>query len=97
MFWRARHFGRLGLISTMALVTAFGSYLNVHEGPQRIAKGADTTALMPGMILSNEPGFYQEGQYGIRIENFDRGATCGKLIPASLNLKRSLLPPLPWK
>ena len=41
----------------------------MHEGPQRIAKGADTTALMPGMILSNEPGFYQEGQYGIRIEN----------------------------
>ena len=46
-----------------------GSYLNVHEGPQRIAKGADSTALMPGMIVSNEPGFYQEGQYGIRIEN----------------------------
>jgi Xaa-Pro aminopeptidase len=45
-----------------------GSYLNVHEGPQRIAK-AGTVALKPGMILSNEPGFYLTGQYGIRIEN----------------------------
>lgn len=45
-----------------------GSYLNVHEGPQRIAKGS-SQALMPGMILSNEPGFYKTGDYGIRIEN----------------------------
>ena len=46
-----------------------GSYLSVHEGPQRIAKGQNTTALMPGMIVSNEPGYYKEGAYGIRIEN----------------------------
>ena len=46
-----------------------GSYLGVHEGPQRIAKAPNTTALQPGMILSNEPGFYKEGAYGIRIEN----------------------------
>jgi len=45
-----------------------GSYLSVHEGPQRISKfGA--TALEPGMILSNEPGYYKAGAYGIRIEN----------------------------
>jgi Xaa-Pro aminopeptidase len=45
-----------------------GSYLSVHEGPQRIAKSGGT-ALEPGMILSNEPGLYREGRYGIRIEN----------------------------
>lgn len=46
-----------------------GSYLNVHEGPQRISKGAGGVALQPGMILSNEPGYYKTGEYGIRIEN----------------------------
>jgi Xaa-Pro aminopeptidase len=45
-----------------------GSYLSVHEGPQRIAK-TGTTALEGGMILSNEPGYYKTGAYGIRIEN----------------------------
>ena len=46
-----------------------GAFLSVHEGPQRIAKNGHKTALKPGMILSNEPGFYKEGAYGIRIEN----------------------------
>lgn len=46
-----------------------GSYLAVHEGPQRIAKLASDVALEPGMILSNEPGYYKPGAYGIRIEN----------------------------
>ncbi len=46
-----------------------GSYLNVHEGPQRIAKGSLGVPLEAGMILSNEPGFYKTGAYGIRIEN----------------------------
>lgn len=45
-----------------------GSYLSVHEGPARINK-SDRTAFEPGMILSNEPGFYKQGEYGIRIEN----------------------------
>jgi Xaa-Pro aminopeptidase len=45
-----------------------GSYLSVHEGPARINK-TDRTPLEPGMILSNEPGYYKEGRYGIRIEN----------------------------
>jgi Xaa-Pro aminopeptidase len=45
-----------------------GSYLCVHEGPQRLAK-TGTVALKPGMIVSNEPGYYQSGAYGIRIEN----------------------------
>ncbi len=45
-----------------------GSYLAVHEGPQRIAK-TGTEKLLPGMILSNEPGYYKQGGYGIRLEN----------------------------
>ncbi|WP_312163041.1 aminopeptidase P family protein [Phenylobacterium sp.] len=46
-----------------------GSYLGVHEGPQRISKLPNFVALRPGMIVSNEPGYYKEGAYGIRIEN----------------------------
>ena len=46
-----------------------GVYLGVHEGPQRIAKGWSPIPLETGMIVSNEPGYYREGQYGIRIEN----------------------------
>ncbi len=51
-----------------------GSFLAVHEGPQRIAKSAGGQAgtgqeLLPGMFLSNEPGYYKTGAYGIRIEN----------------------------
>jgi Xaa-Pro aminopeptidase len=56
-----------------------GSFLSVHEGPQRIAKSAGAPSsglgggteqeLLPGMILSDEPGYYKAGEYGIRIEN----------------------------
>ncbi len=48
-----------------------GSYLGVHEGPQAIAPGPRgiAAALREGMIISNEPGYYKEGEYGIRIEN----------------------------
>ena len=51
-----------------------GSYLSVHEGPARIAKpsypgSGPSEPLLPGMILSNEPGYYKAGEYGIRIEN----------------------------
>ena len=45
-----------------------GSFLSVHEGPQRIAK-TGTEKLVEGMILSNEPGYYKPGHYGIRLEN----------------------------
>ncbi|WP_417669892.1 aminopeptidase P family protein [Roseibium sp.] len=53
-----------------------GSYLGVHEGPQRIAK-TGIAPLQPGMILSNEPGYYPAGEYGIRLENLElvRAAT----------------------
>jgi Xaa-Pro aminopeptidase len=47
-----------------------GAYLSVHEGPQRIATyGGGDEPLKAGMILSNEPGYYKAGEYGIRIEN----------------------------
>ncbi len=45
-----------------------GSYLAVHEGPQRIAR-TGTEKLLEGMMISNEPGYYKEGHYGIRLEN----------------------------
>lgn len=46
-----------------------GHYLCVHEGPQSIRMEENPVALLPGMVLSNEPAIYQEGSYGIRIEN----------------------------
>lgn len=46
-----------------------GAYLGVHEGPQRIAKTPSSVPLDPGMIVSNEPGYYKTGAFGIRIEN----------------------------
>ncbi len=45
-----------------------GSYLSVHEGPQSISRRG-MAVLEPGMIISNEPGYYKEGAYGIRLEN----------------------------
>jgi Xaa-Pro aminopeptidase len=46
-----------------------GSFLGVHEGPQRISKMPSRVAMKPGMVVSDEPGYYQTGAYGIRIEN----------------------------
>ena len=48
-----------------------GHYLSVHEGPQRISKVGNTVALLPGMVLSNEPGYYRADAFGIRIENLE--------------------------
>ena len=45
-----------------------GAYLSVHEGPQRLSR-VSLVPLEPGMILSNEPGYYREGAFGIRLEN----------------------------
>ncbi len=56
-----------------------GQYLSVHEGPQRIAKQGSPVALQPGMILSNEPGYYKSGEYGIRIENLVAVRACPQL------------------
>ncbi|MFO1152593.1 MAG: aminopeptidase P family protein [Rhodospirillales bacterium] len=46
-----------------------GAFLGVHEGPQRISKLPNRVALEVGMVVSNEPGYYKEGAFGIRIEN----------------------------
>ena len=46
-----------------------GFFLNVHEGPQSIRQNGNTVPLEPGMILTNEPGVYKEGKFGIRTEN----------------------------
>jgi Xaa-Pro aminopeptidase len=57
-----------------------GVFLGVHEGPHRIAKAPNSVALQPGMIVSNEPGYYKEGAYGIRIENLQY-VTSPRTIP----------------
>ena len=59
-----------------------GSYMNVHEGPQRISKSPSTVPLEPGMIVSNEPGYYKEGEYGIRIENLVAVVSCDDIEDA---------------
>ncbi|WP_115719756.1 aminopeptidase P family protein [Gallaecimonas mangrovi] len=46
-----------------------GQCLSVHEGPQRIGKAANNYPILPGMVFSNEPGYYREGHFGIRTEN----------------------------
>ncbi len=69
-----QHLWEAGLDYAHGTGHGVGSFLSVHEGPQRIAKSAGgqagtEQALLPGMILSNEPGYYKPGEYGIRIEN----------------------------
>lgn len=56
-----------------------GVFLSVHEGPQRLSRTSDVP-LEPGMILSNEPGYYREGAWGIRIENLVVVEEAPKLI-----------------
>jgi len=69
-----QHLWRAGVDYAHGTGHGVGSFLSVHEGPQRIAKprggqaGTDQE-LMAGMILSNEPGYYKPGDFGIRIEN----------------------------
>ncbi|WP_419905710.1 aminopeptidase P family protein [Kiloniella sp.] len=57
-----------------------GCFLGVHEGPQRIAKASSPVALEPGMFLSNEPGYYKAGEYGIRIENLIIVRDIGQMV-----------------
>ena len=61
--------GRSASTTTTAPAMASAAILGVHEGPQRISKVPNRVALEPGMIVSNEPGYYKTGDYGIRIEN----------------------------
>ncbi len=64
-----------------------GSYLSVHEGPQGISARAEMQPLLPGMIVSNEPGYYKAGAFGIRIENL---VTVIEGEPASGSEKKTL-------
>lgn len=64
-----------------------GSFLCVHEGPHRISKVANTVALQQGMIVSNEPGYYKTGAYGIRIENLIAVTP----LPAPVGAEREML------
>ena len=64
-----------------------GSFLSVHEGPQSISRGINNTILKPGMIVSIEPGYYEEKKYGIRLENL-------VLITKSINKKFLMFEPL---
>ncbi len=66
--WRGVSLWQAGLDFDHGTGHGVGSYLSVHEGPARISK-LGTVALKRGMILSNEPGYYKTGAYGIRIEN----------------------------
>jgi len=63
-----------------------GSYLGVHEGPQRISKVGSTVALKPGMVVSNEPGYYKTGEYGIRIESLVVVTAAGRPAGGELDL-----------
>jgi len=63
-----RHLWEAGLDFDHGVGHGVGAYLSVHEGPQRISK-LGHAPLEPGMILSNEPGYYRAGEYGIRLEN----------------------------
>jgi len=71
-----------------------GSYLAVHEGPQNISKGASPVPLVSGMILSNEPGFYKEGGYGIRIESLVIVKDRADLAPGFMGFETITLAPL---
>ncbi|QSX34547.1 aminopeptidase P family protein [Shewanella avicenniae] len=59
-----------------------GHYLSVHEGPQRIGKNHNAIALQVGMVISNEPGYYRENGFGIRLENLVTVKPCDALANA---------------
>lgn len=64
-----QHLWRHGLNYGHGTGHGVGFFLNVHEGPQRLAQRRSMQPLLPGMIVSNEPGLYRTDRYGIRIEN----------------------------
>ncbi len=64
-----RELWQKGLVYNHGTGHGVGHFLNVHEGPQNISSGGTHYPLKENMVLSIEPGFYQEGEYGIRIEN----------------------------
>jgi Xaa-Pro aminopeptidase len=92
-FPKGTHGGQLDTLARNALWQAgldfdhgtghgVGSYLSVHEGPHRISKAGEAVPLQPGMIVSNEPGYYKTGAFGIRIENLVTVVPCEGLAGA---------------
>jgi Xaa-Pro aminopeptidase len=67
-----------------------GAFLNVHEGPQRIASRSSDEPLQVGMIVSNEPGYYETGWGGIRLENLYVVSPADEPLPPHPNGKRWL-------
>ncbi|MCX2981055.1 aminopeptidase P family protein [Halieaceae bacterium IMCC14734] len=63
-----------------------GSFLSVHEGPQRIGKGASDVALRPGMVVSDEPGYYKSEEYGMRCENLLVVIEVGEMVDSGKQL-----------
>lgn len=63
-----QHLWKVGLDFKHGTGHGVGSYLNVHEGPQEI-HALSKVPIEEGMCVSNEPGFYKDGEFGIRIEN----------------------------
>ncbi|WGF88167.1 aminopeptidase P family protein [Marinivivus vitaminiproducens] len=82
-----QHLWRMGLDFDHGTGHGIGSYLCVHEGPQRISKRSGDAVLEAGMIISNEPGYYKPGLFGIRIENL---LTVVEL-PAPTDAERTLM------
>ncbi len=68
-YWLARRCGNSGLNYGHGTGHGVGHFLNVHEGPMAIRQEYNENAIEPGMVMSDEPGLYREGEYGIRIEN----------------------------
>jgi Xaa-Pro aminopeptidase len=63
-----------------------GSFLSVHEGPQRIGKAGADVALRPGMVVSDEPGYYKNEQYGMRCENLLVVVEAGQMVDTDKQL-----------
>ena len=88
--WHPRAGGRMRFPGCLGHGTGHGvgSFLNVHEGPQTIgtaASGDLKTIIEPGMLISDEPAFYREGEYGFRTENLilcadDRETEYGRFL-----------------
>ncbi len=73
-----------------------GVFLSVHEGPQRISKHHNGVALQPGMIVSNEPGYYREGFFGMRCENLQVVRPCKSDLGATPMLEFETLTLVPF-
>lgn len=76
-----QHLWAVGLDYNHGTGHGVGTYLGVHEGPQSISKRSKVP-LVPGMVVSNEPGYYKAGEYGIRIENLQVVVPVTELISA---------------